>query len=486
MGQSGDVQGYLQSTAARSLLRDIEEIRDSGRRYSDITDDAGHQYVDLVLEGGGMLGIALVGYTYALEQAGLRFLHIGGTSAGAINAFMLAAAGPPESRRSERLLPLLDATDFRAFVDGPPFTQWLVDALVANGDTPRPGTLGVLWKLLWNVRTVKRLARAKGLNPGDAFLRWVRESFDTWHAEDALESGGAEAHERLFANLRAEHLARIVEPEAPGQPPRREPLRAPGGGPFQAELKLIAADISTETKAVFPQDRWMYWTEGTLPHPAVYVRASMSIPAFFQPLRVAVERFGSVERQRERMELWKDTGYRGPLPPKHALFVDGGVLSNFPIDEFHVADRIPTRPTFGVKLGEERDGPQRTASLPSYLFSVFNAARHLYDYTFLRRHEDYNHLIARISTKQDGRDINWLDFGLGQRKRETLFINGIRAAVQFLREFRWDHYKALRESRLSTAQINAEMKHERKQLVALQTFLDIVRAPGTALANRSN
>ena len=56
------------------------------RAFSDVIDAEGHQYVDLVMQGGGMLGIALVGYTYVLEQVGLRFLGLGGSSAGAINA----------------------------------------------------------------------------------------------------------------------------------------------------------------------------------------------------------------------------------------------------------------------------------------------------------------------------------------------------------------------------------------------------------------
>lgn len=49
-----------------------------GRAISDLVDDNNLQYVDLVMEGGGVLGIALTGYTYALEQAGIRFLGIGG------------------------------------------------------------------------------------------------------------------------------------------------------------------------------------------------------------------------------------------------------------------------------------------------------------------------------------------------------------------------------------------------------------------------
>ncbi len=36
-------------------------------------ESGGIQFVDLVMEGGGVLGIALVGYTYALESVGIRF-----------------------------------------------------------------------------------------------------------------------------------------------------------------------------------------------------------------------------------------------------------------------------------------------------------------------------------------------------------------------------------------------------------------------------
>ena len=39
--------------------------------YSDFRDKNNRQVIDLVQEGGGMLGIALVGYTYILEKAGL-------------------------------------------------------------------------------------------------------------------------------------------------------------------------------------------------------------------------------------------------------------------------------------------------------------------------------------------------------------------------------------------------------------------------------
>jgi predicted acylesterase/phospholipase RssA len=43
------------------------------------------------IAGGGLLGIAHVGFVCVLEEAGVRFRGIGGTSAGAINAIVIAA-----------------------------------------------------------------------------------------------------------------------------------------------------------------------------------------------------------------------------------------------------------------------------------------------------------------------------------------------------------------------------------------------------------
>src|ERR1700712_5474542 len=56
---------------------------------SDTLDNEGHQYVNLVQKGGGVLGVALVGYTYILEEMGIRFIRLAGTSAGAINTSLM-------------------------------------------------------------------------------------------------------------------------------------------------------------------------------------------------------------------------------------------------------------------------------------------------------------------------------------------------------------------------------------------------------------
>lgn len=67
-----------------------------------------------------MLGIGLLGYTYILEQAGIRFVGLGGTSAGAINTMLIAARRTsPDEACSLQLLEILATADFPSFLDGP-------------------------------------------------------------------------------------------------------------------------------------------------------------------------------------------------------------------------------------------------------------------------------------------------------------------------------------------------------------------------------
>lgn len=71
-----------------------------------------------------MLGIGLLGYTYILELAGIRFVGLGGTSAGAINTMLIAAKRTrPDEPCSLQLLETLASADFPSFLDGPELTD---------------------------------------------------------------------------------------------------------------------------------------------------------------------------------------------------------------------------------------------------------------------------------------------------------------------------------------------------------------------------
>lgn len=66
--------------------------------------------VDLVLEGGGLYGLAFVGAFKALEEAGYQVERIAGTSAGSMIASLIHAG-----YTSKELLALVEQTDFNQF-----------------------------------------------------------------------------------------------------------------------------------------------------------------------------------------------------------------------------------------------------------------------------------------------------------------------------------------------------------------------------------
>ena len=71
---------------------------------------------DLVLEGGGVKGIALVGAATALDEAGWRFARVAGSSAGALVGAIIAAmqqAGEPMTRVDE----IMRTLDYRKMLD---------------------------------------------------------------------------------------------------------------------------------------------------------------------------------------------------------------------------------------------------------------------------------------------------------------------------------------------------------------------------------
>ena len=71
------------------------------------------------------------------------------------------------------------------------------------------------------------------------------------------------------------------------------------------ELVIIAADITTETKVVFPKMGGLYWCEPEPVNPAYFARASMSIRFFFLPL--------TVNDCSSDRHLWKEpASYEGP------------------------------------------------------------------------------------------------------------------------------------------------------------------------------
>ena len=390
-------------------------------QISDIVDDQ-HQYVDLVMEGGGVLGVALAGYVYVLEELGVRFLQLGGTSAGSINALLMAAAGRVEEAKTDRILAALDAQNLADFVDGDDDARDFVRALVENGSLAK-----YVWK---GAQILDNIKHDLGLNPGHVFHDWIRKLLAEWGVHSLRD-----LYEQKRTLAPGQLRLRSGEAYAPGHPIR---------------LALVAAEVTTESKVVFPEMADLYFADPLAVNPADFVRASMSIPGFFHPYKVSgLPDHGAATRKR-----WREaSGYEGPVPDE-VLFIDGGIMSNFPIDLFHKHYKVPACPTLGIKLGISRGQPRRIEKFTKLLGAIFDSARHVHDYDFITRNPDFRHLVICAETDQ----YNWLDFNLTPETKGALFAEGARAAAKFVRGFDWAGYKEVRRQLLRAYQATDAVK----------------------------
>ena len=405
------------------------------------------QYVDLVMEGGGMLGIALVGYVYALEQVGIRFLGLGGTSAGSINALLMAAAAPREEASTDWIIEQLANKNFYDFVDGDSDARDFTADLLRPEEKKR-GVWGWLKKAVGKtdlitdgLQIVDNLRDDFGLHPGDKFKEWINALLD-----DRQVNTIAQLHQRR------------TQPPTGGLRRTHDDRNNPVSEPYQptdlGRIAIVSADITTQTKAVFPEMAHLYWDNADQVHPAELVRASMSVPLFFQPYqRKPLPGFGLTGAAAQPyLDAWNELGYTGPIP-EAAMFMDGGIMSNFPIDLFHDNTRVPAAPTFGIKLGIDRGAPSKTNSLPAVLGAMFDAARTQYDFDFIHRNSDYHHLVHCLNVDK----FNWLDFKMSTPDKVALFAVGVRGAVEFLKGFNWEAYKELRRAKVQVVQASRAM-----------------------------
>lgn len=383
-----------------------------GKRYSDIEDQDGYQYVDLVQEGGGVLGIALVGYTYILEKAGIRFMSLAGTSAGAINTLMMAGLGNINQPKSEKILEILAAQDLFELVDGDKRIKRLIDKAINKEK-------GLIWSIIRAaIPAYKAMKNKYGLNPGSFFEKWITEELaknNIHNLQDLMD----------LRNELPKDLIDVTKMKKPKD--------------IEAKLAIIASDVTTHSKMEFPKMTELYWSEPSKVTPAKLVRASMSVPFFFEPFEVKnIPNAGNAKDSK-----WIEfTKYYGPVPPS-AKFVDGGMLSNFPINVFHRENGgIPRMPTFGVRLSTFRQKHNDTSSFLKFNGAMINTMRQIFDYDFLLRNPDYKHLICMIDADQE---FNWLNFNMTRPRQIELFNLGAKKAVEFLEGFDWENYKEIRK-----------------------------------------
>jgi NTE family protein len=192
-------------------------------------------------------------------------------------------------------------------------------------------------------------------------------------------------------------------------------------------LKMIAADVTQKDLLVLPEDLAHYLdpkTEKPIDPDtwkiADAVRMSMSIPFFFQPVRLVHAQTGA-----------------------ESTIVDGGMLSNFPVWLFDTEDHDPSRPTFGFRLfggksiapgGGFHEALQRYAWPLSFGWDMFQTATEAWDRRFM------SHSTCVRTCAIDAGQVGTVDFNLTPEDQAWLLASGKRAAADFLSHFSLDDY----------------------------------------------
>lgn len=306
---------------------------------------------DAVFEGGGVKGIGLVGAVAVAEEAGYRWMNLAGTSAGAIVASLIAAG-----YTAEELAGIMSDLDYRNFKD----TSWI-------GRLPLAGPLGgLLFK--------------KGMYRGGFFINWIG---------GLLEKKGVVTFKDL-----------IVE-EFSDDPK------------YRYRLNVIVSDITRGRLLVLPQDIEYYGITPDDLNVSLAVRMSMSIPFFYEPVKLKNVRTNET-----------------------SFLVDGGLLSNFPVWLFDTQSGIPEWPTFGFKLVEPEEGEPHDIGGPvSLLTAPFGTMMEAHDARYIKE----ENFVRTVPIPTLG--VKTTEFDITRERSDALYESGRKAGKAFLEKWDFQQYK---------------------------------------------
>jgi NTE family protein len=338
---------------------------------------------DLALEGGGVKGIALVGAVLVLSEAGYSFRGIAGTSAGAITASLVASISAA-GREMIALRGYMDSLTFSKFMPEGKLHQFLDHHLGKVGGA---------------VADVSILSRQMGLYSGDYLTEWLAPII---HNELGITS---------FKDLR---LSAVDDPD----------LSLPPGHDYR--LVVHTSDITRGQLVRLPWDYPFYGHQPDHEDPVAAVRASMSIPFFFEPVHFEAEpaTVGVPHPGGGTTTVHYEGG--------SVTWVDGGMLDNFPITAFDRVDGKPPRwPTIGMKLSSLQTEFPATRACGT---AVDEGVRCLQ--TMMNEWDSYSidESTAGRTIFIDNDGIGATDFDLSMEQQHRLFINGVTAATDFIIE----------------------------------------------------
>ncbi len=363
---------------------------------------------DLVFEGGGAKGMVFVGAMQEFEAGGHGFGRLIGTSAGAITASLLAAGYD-----SARMLDALGEQEngqpvFAGFLGEPgPFEAAVIQSsvtvdLLNRVDIPlvpdsweERASIGIVNGLLKlsRFRHIFSFVEQGGWFTAAKFVEWMTKRLDEG-------PGGARTG---FGAMTLQQFH----------------------GATGRELTLIASDTAAQ--------RMLVLNHRTAPDcPLVWaVRMSMSIPLVWPEV--------------EWQEAWGT--YRGREMKGHTI-VDGGVLSNFPI-ELLVSTQPPATTVMGQKTSEHVLGflIDETLDVPNAPQPVAAASRR-FDLGELRtghrlmalvdtmtgaRDKDVIEAFDELVVRMPAKGYGTMEFGMSPERRDALVTAGREATREHFR-----------------------------------------------------
>ena len=376
-------RGYRRSNARQAAFDSAKVALLDSDGWLDPSTGAKELVADLALEGGGVKGIALTGAVLVLDEAGYRFRGIAGTSAGSVAATLIAAlttAGVPMAR-------------LKQYMDDLDFTRFMPEGHLHAFLDHHGGKAGTL------LSDAAVLTHRMGVYSGDYLAVWLQPK---------------------LAELGCEHFGDLRLP-AGGDPGQSLP---PG---HDYRLVVHTSDITRQRLVRLPWDYPIYGFEDpdtleVLPA----VRASMSIPFFFEPLRFDARPADVTIPSPDGGTI--DQHFAGGS----CTWVDGGMLRNFPIAAFDRADGAPPRwPTIGIKLSSLQTNFPATQACESAVAVGVHCLR-----TMTNEWDTYEVSAATAgrSIFIDNGGVATTDFQLTEEQQDMLFLNGVIAATDFVIE----------------------------------------------------
>lgn len=168
-------------------------------------------------------------------------------------------------------------------------------------------------------------------------------------------------------------------------------------------LRVIASDLSLGKMVVLPDDLTEYGIDPQTFSVAKAIRASCSIPYFFEPVQLRSAHGTSI-------------------------IVDGGVLSNFPMWLFANEEKY-ARPVIGVKLSAESVEYEKNkiTNAIQMFNALFETMRNAHDSRYISKSHAKN--IIFIPTT----GTLATEFSIDEKSREKLILTGENRAADFLK-----------------------------------------------------